>query len=31
MSKNKVVIGEKFCFSFKSGNIGTKRDARQYR
>ena len=30
MSKNKVVIGENFCFSFKSGSIGTKRDARQY-
>ena len=30
MSKNKVVIGEKFCFSFKSGSIGTKKDARQY-
>ena len=30
MSKNKVVIGEKFCFSFKSGSIGTKKEARQY-
>ena len=30
MSKNKVVIGENFCFSFKGGSIGTKRDARQY-
>lgn len=31
MSKNKkVTIGENFCFSFKSGNIGTKKNARQY-
>ena len=30
MSKNKVVIGENFCFSFKSGNIGTKKEARLY-
>ena len=30
MSKSKVVIGENFCFSFKSGNIGTKKEARQY-
>lgn len=30
MSKNKVVIGENFCFSFKSGSIGTKKEARQY-
>lgn len=30
MSKSKVVIGEKFCFSFKSGNIGIKKEARQY-
>lgn len=26
----KVTIGENFCFSFKSGNIGTKKNARQY-
>lgn len=25
-----MVIGEKFCFSFKSGNIGIKKEARQY-
>ena len=25
-----MVIGENFCFSFKSGNIGTKKEARQY-
>lgn len=30
MSKSKVVIGENFCFSFKSGNIGTKKEARRY-
>ncbi|MGN0283806.1 MAG: PIN-like domain-containing protein [Segatella copri] len=30
MSKNKVVIGENFCFSFKSGSIGTKKEARKY-
>lgn len=30
MSKNKVVIGENFCFSFKSGNIRTKKEARLY-
>lgn len=30
MSKNKVLIGETFCFSFKSGSIATKKEARQY-
>ena len=30
MSKNKVVIGEDFCFSFKNGGIGTKKEARKY-
>ena len=31
MSNNKkVVIGENFCFSFKSGNVGIKKNARLY-
>ena len=30
MSKKRIVINENFCFSFKSGNIGTKKEARKY-
>lgn len=30
MSNKTVTIGENFCFSFKSGNIGRKKEARQY-
>ena len=29
-NKKDIVIGENFCFSFKSGNIRVKKNARQH-